>query len=94
MKQTDHMSYHTDAHRSSELHDLMSSHHRANGKGVHMPVGNISKTESRGRLYKMTTHLLSAFPEENSSSRREVSVFSTLWPLTLTVLQSALVANP
>ena len=31
--------------KASELQDLLSSHQRSNGKGVHMSVGNISKIE-------------------------------------------------
>ena len=38
-------SYYTEDIRSSKLHDLLSSRHRATGKDVHKPVGNISKPE-------------------------------------------------
>ena len=32
--------------RSSELHDLLSCHHKANGNGIHIPMGNIPKIKS------------------------------------------------
>ena len=35
------------AKKASELKDLLSCHHRADGKGAHMPVGDILKEESR-----------------------------------------------
>ena len=38
-------SYYTMAERANELHNLTSSHHRADEKGVHMPVGDNSKVE-------------------------------------------------
>ena len=34
--------YYTGAIGASKLNNLLSSHHRANGKGVHMPVGDNS----------------------------------------------------
>ena len=37
--------YYTKAKKASELHDLLSCHHRADRKGVHMPVGDISEVE-------------------------------------------------
>ena len=40
-------SYYTKAKRVSELHDLLGCHHRANGEGVQMPVGDILQVESR-----------------------------------------------
>ena len=32
---------------ASELHNLLSSHHRANGEGVLIPMDDVSKRESR-----------------------------------------------
>ena len=43
-------SYYTGAEKTGELHDLFSFHHRANGNGVYMPVGDISMVEGRGAL--------------------------------------------
>ena len=36
-------SYYIEPARVSELHDLLSRHHRIDRTGVHMPVGNILK---------------------------------------------------
>ena len=38
-------SYYNEATRASEFHDLLSCHHRPDGEGIHMPVGDISKVE-------------------------------------------------
>ena len=35
-------SYYTRAIGASKLHDLLSSHHWADGEGIHMLVGDIS----------------------------------------------------
>ena len=35
-------SYYTGVIRISGLHDLLSRHHRPNGEGMQMPVGDIS----------------------------------------------------
>ena len=40
-------SYYTEAIRASKQHNLMNCHQRANGRGVHMPVGDIPKVEGR-----------------------------------------------
>ena len=40
-------SYYTRAERTSELLYYLSSHHRANGNGVHMLVSDISKIEGQ-----------------------------------------------
>ena len=37
--------YYTGAAGASEFHDLLSHHHRAYGKGIQMPVGNILQVE-------------------------------------------------
>ena len=34
-------------YRPSESHALLSSHHRADGNSVHIPVGDILRTESK-----------------------------------------------
>ena len=34
-------SYHTNAIKASKLHDLLSSHNRADGEGIRTPVGDI-----------------------------------------------------
>ena len=39
-------SYYTGAERASEL-NILSCYHRDDGKGVHIPVGDISKIEGR-----------------------------------------------
>ena len=38
-------SYYTGAERASELQDLLNCQHRADGKSVHMPVGDILKVD-------------------------------------------------
>ena len=38
-------SHYTEAIRASKLHNLLSCHHWANGKSIHMPVGDIPKVE-------------------------------------------------
>ena len=44
-QKTDTGSYYTGAKRVSGLHNLLSCHHRSNGKGVQVPVGDISRVE-------------------------------------------------
>ena len=62
---TDTESYYTRAKRASRLHGLLSHHHRTDGEGVQVPVGDIPQVEGReGRLsgphsrlqYLMDTH--------------------------------------
>ena len=44
-------SYYIGAETAIEIHDLLSRHHRAEGKGVDMPMGDITMTEgSEGAL--------------------------------------------
>ena len=39
-------SYYTGATRAMELCHLLSHHHRPNGEGIHIPVGDISQVKS------------------------------------------------
>ena len=43
-------SYYTRAKRTGGLHDLLSRHHRTNGEGVQVPVGDIPQVEGGGQL--------------------------------------------
>ena len=38
-------SYYTRAKRVSRLHDLLSRHHKTNGEGVQVPVGDIPQVD-------------------------------------------------
>ena len=50
--------YYTGAIRVKGLHNLLSHNHRPNGKGIQMPVGDISKVGGgKGRLRRLITSL-------------------------------------
>ena len=40
-------SYYIEAKRAAELNDLLNCHHKTDGKGAHMPVGDILKLKGR-----------------------------------------------
>ena len=83
-------SHYTEAIKTGKLHDLLSCRHRADGKGVHMSVGDIpQKFVHNDKVPAFNT----CWTAEFFWKRREVLILCSLCALTLTAMQSTSVAD-
>ena len=76
-----HEKIYTGAARASELHNLPSHHHRPNGEGIPVPVGDISKAEGRegrmGRPSPSLQHLMDCTVFLNSNEMATIHTSCT-----------------
>ena len=83
-------SYYTGAKRASGLHDLLSHHHRPNGKHIQVPVGNISQVKVEKVDWADQVPAFSAWwALQFLLNNRDVATFLTLRAVTLKDRQSS-----